>query len=305
MKMKLIFPLLAIIGIFWAFSFVFKSNEKPPTAMPIAEPSHVPFDTYIAGAGLTEPNSENISVGTDVSGTVTEILVNVGDEVKKEQVLFKLEDKAAKARVEKAKAQIAQAQAELKNKSEQYSIIKSVSDKRAISQDERNQSKNATNAASAALTAARAELRAAQADLDLRTIKAPIDGTIMSKNLRVGEFASAGGNSPEPMLRIGNLNPMHIRIDIDENDAWRLDKGAAAVAFVRGNPEIKTNLDFVRVEPYVRPKKSLTGESAERVDTRVLQVIYSFDPSGKPIYAGQQMDVYISTTTKTADEVKK
>jgi len=51
----------------------------------------------------------------------------------------------------------------------------------------------------------------------------------------------------------------------------------------------------VRFEPYVIPKKSLTGDSTERVDTRVLQVIYSIRDGGPSVYVGQQMDVYIET----------
>jgi hypothetical protein len=50
---------------------------------------------------------------------------------------------------------------------------------------------------------------------------------------------------------------------------------------------------YIRVEPYVVPKRSLTGDSTERVDTRVLQVIYSFYKGALPIYVGQQMDVFI------------
>jgi hypothetical protein len=49
----------------------------------------------------------------------------------------------------------------------------------------------------------------------------------------------------------------------------------------------------VRFEPYVIPKKNLTGDSTERVDTRVLQVIFGLD-SGAPVYAGQQLDVFVN-----------
>jgi hypothetical protein len=86
---------------------------------------------------------------------------------------------------------------------------------------------------------------------------------------------------------------MHVRVDVDENDAWRIRPDAAAEASLRGNSSLKTPLTFVRIEPYVIPKRSLTGESTERVDTRVLQIIYSFDPSTIPVYVGQQMDVSI------------
>ena len=52
-------------------------------------------------------------------------------------------------------------------------------------------------------------------------------------------------------------------------------------------------MKFVRVEPFVIPKHSLTGESTERVDTRVLQVIYAIDTGGRKLFAGQQLDVFI------------
>jgi hypothetical protein len=86
-------------------------------------------------------------------------------------------------------------------------------------------------------------------------------------------------------------------VDVDENDAWRFRKGAAAVAFIRGNRDLNTELRFERVEPYVIPKRSLTGDSTERVDTRVMQVVYSFERSKLPVYVGQQMDVFIEVKT--------
>ena len=53
-------------------------------------------------------------------------------------------------------------------------------------------------------------------------------------------------------------------------------------------------LRFVRIERYVIPKKSLTGDSAERVDTRVLQITYELDRASAPLYVGQQVDVFIN-----------
>jgi hypothetical protein len=68
-----------------------------------------------------------------------------------------------------------------------------------------------------------------------------------------------------------------------------------AVAFARGNKDIRTDLKFVRFEPFIVPKRSLTGASTERVDTRVLQAIFSFEPKDLPLYVGQQVDVYIKS----------
>jgi hypothetical protein len=89
------------------------------------------------------------------------------------------------------------------------------------------------------------------------------------------------------------LKPLNIRVDVDENEAWRVRSDASAVATVRGNANLKTALTFVRFEPFVLPKKSLTGDSTERVDTRVLQVIYRVEDDQLPLFVGQQMDVFI------------
>ena len=102
---------------------------------------------------------------------------------------------------------------------------------------------------------------------------------MLQVNLRLGEFAQAGPLST-PLMLLGNVDELHVRVDVDENDAWRVGRDAAATAYVRGNPSIKHASKLVRIEPYVIPKKSLTGDSTERVDTRVLQVIYAFDPQG-------------------------
>ncbi|HEX2711466.1 MAG TPA: hypothetical protein VHM88_04485, partial [Candidatus Acidoferrales bacterium] len=87
--------------------------------------------------------------------------------------------------------------------------------------------------------------------------------------------------------------PLHVRVDVDEHDAGRVREGAPAVGSPRGNGSLKVPLQFVRFEPYVIPKKSLTGDSTERVDTRVLQVIYRVATENSSLFVGQQMDVYI------------
>src|SRR5262249_13005537 len=91
----------------------------------------------------------------------------------------------------------------------------------------------------------------------------------------------------------GAVHPLHVRVDIDENDAWRFHEGAVATASVRGNCDIGTPLQFEYVEPYVVPKHSLTGEATERVDTRVMQVVFSFERGDLPIQVAEQMDVFI------------
>ncbi len=97
------------------------------------------------------------------------------------------------------------------------------------------------------------------------------------------------------MIVLGEVNRLHVRVNIDEIDLNRFREGMRAVATLRGRKEPKFNLEYFRVEPYVIPKKSLTGDTSERVDTRALQVLYAL-PNNPPakVYVGQQMDVFLA-----------
>ena len=153
--------------------------------------------------------------------------------------------------------------------------------------------------AEAKLSQAKATRDQARVDLDKTVVKAPIDGAILKVNVRLGEYAQAGVLS-EPLITMGSVDPLHVRVDIDETETWRARPSAAARARLRGNPAISTPLSFVRFEPYVLPKRSLTGDTTERVDTRVLQAIYDFAPSAFPAFVGQQVDVFIAAPTREA-----
>lgn len=144
----------------------------------------------------------------------------------------------------------------------------------------------------AAVAQAEANLLKAQTLLEIRTVKAPVDGTILSVAVRAGEFVPASVLST-PYLAMGVIDPLHIRVDIDETEIPRFRSGAKAYAALRGKPEDMVELDYVRTEPLVSPKRTLTGSVSERVDTRVMQIIYSVSPASFRASIGQQVDVYI------------
>jgi multidrug resistance efflux pump len=144
----------------------------------------------------------------------------------------------------------------------------------------------------AAIEQARASLRLAQTDLELRTVSAPIDGEVLRVNINPGEFALAGAVT-QPLIVMGRTDPMHVRIDIDEADISRYRQGARATASLRGDAARKLQLSFVRAEPLVVPKRALSGLTTERVDTRVMQLIYAIVDDGAAIRPGQQIDVLI------------
>lgn len=236
--------------------------------------------------------------------------------------LEKLRGLPRQEEVPPAEARVAAARSALDDLREQLSMWESVSDARAISAEELSRRKFAVQSAEARLMEAEAQLTllkagawtpdvaiaeatlasaeaqsdAVRVELDRLTVASPIDGQVLQVNVRAGEYAPAGVLAT-PLMVVGSTDVLHVRVNVDENDAWRVKAGSAARAYVRGNSELSTPIDFVRIEPFVIPKRSLTGESTERVDTRVLQVLFSFKSGAIPVYVGQQMDVFIESGT--------
>ncbi len=303
---KYLLPALAVAGVVFAIYTVVAGNKNPPVAQPVALPSQAPFDSYISGAGLIEASTENIAIGTHLSGIVTKNFVKVGSKVKVGDPLFQLDDRNLRAEwsvrqmaLKAAEARVNEAEAALEEVRSRLALAESLTDKRAISVEELNRRRFAVQLSEARLAAAQAEvassnaqMKATEVELDRLTVRAPVDGEILQLNIRIGEFAQSGVLQ-RPLILLGNVDRLHVRVDIDENDAWRFRKNAPGLAFVRGNRELKTPLVFERVEPFVVPKRSLTGDSNERVDTRVMQAVYSFERGDLPIFVGQQMDVFI------------
>jgi len=314
MQVKYTLPILAAAGFLFAAYTVVSSNKPVPVAPAVAAPASAPFKSFIAGAGIVEPNSRNIAIGTPLSGIVKTLSVKVGDKVKTGTPLFYLDDRDSRAELavkladlKKAQTGVDEANASLKDTQSLSDLAEAITDRRAISSEELLKRRNALSINSAKLGSAKAlvqqaeaALATAQTTLARLVVQAPVDGEVLQVNIRPGEFAQAGALTT-PLLVMGNMDQLHVRVDIDENDAWRFDKNSKAVAYLRGNRNFKTDLVPAYVEPYVVPKKSLTGDSTEQVDTRVLQALYSFDRNQLPVYVGQQMDVFIEAKDYAVD----
>lgn len=363
--------LVAICGVAFAV-YVNKSGKKAVSSAETNE--NIVSDPFVSGdsatkdgsgskysigaAGLIEPESELINIGTNVSGIVREVFVRPGQAIKKGDPLFLIDDREAKANLNAAKAALNIAQAKLNEalaKTESLkdrvksadslvkegvaslNIVKEIVirdqklfDRNALSREELNITKNKLieseskiDEYTARLDEARDELRLMQTDdgqegpslvllrseleqsridletsqikLDLCLVHAPVDGSVLQINTRVGEFAQAALNNT-PLMVVGNISTLHVRAEIDESEIHRFQPDKPAIASPRGEAKRRLDLKFVRAEPLVTPKQVLTGSTSQRIDTRVLQVIYALDPKEKDLSSGQQMDVFIQTT---------
>ncbi|AOL22436.1 Biotin-lipoyl like [Erythrobacter litoralis] len=310
-----VLPLLALVSIIFGVLYIASILPDRTTSEPAEQPPKpagaLAEGPRVAGTGLVEPASEIIDIGSALSGLVTSVRVEPGDMVTAGETLFTVDPRAARAQLAEAEAAIREAHAAIAEASaaratarEQLALYREIDDPAAVSRSEVIRAEGEEAAAASRLQLARARLSVAQAraqsvrtELDRLTVRAPIAGEILAVNIRPGEFvATQGGGSSVPFIQMGRTDPLHVRVDIDENEAVRVRIGAPAIISPRGAAKIQVRANFVRAEPQVVPKRQLTNSAAERVDVRVLQLIYALPsdvPEAEAFRVGQQVDAFI------------
>lgn len=306
MKNKLLIG-FAIIGVVLAIgaSYIFglKQNPLPPAFNPASNP----YSNGIYAEGIIESlqsSGSNINIYPEVAGTVNRIPVKEGQDVAAGDILLSIDDSVQKATTQQAKAQIQVAQASLRTAQDAYAKQKAAADidPRAVSKDALDSARDNVGLAKANVELAQRQHDSVASLLAKYQIKALSDGKIMSINTAVGSYVSAQGvydsytQQSQPIMVIGGIgNALAVRCYVDEVLLQRLPSIGEidAYMFIRGS-DIKIPLKIVRLQPNVSPKIELSNQRTERVDVRVLPVIFSFDkPANVTLYPGQLVDVYI------------
>jgi multidrug resistance efflux pump len=309
-----ILPVIAVIGLAIAAFLIWRGlpdrQLEEPEETPARATGALANAPRVAGAGVVEPSSEVIDLGTALSGLVSAVLVRPGDYVSKGQPLFRVDERDVRARlleadagIREAAAAITEARAAESAAGRQLSLYRGINDPAAVSRSEVIRAEGDASVARGRRQLAEARLAAAQAarnravvELSRLTVAAPISGEILRVDVRPGEFVQAGqqGSSSTPYIQMGETRPLHVRVDIDEDEATRVALGSQAVVSPRGAADRQVRARFVRAEPQVVPKRSLTNSAAERVDVRVLQLIYELPPTDALFRVGQQVDAFIA-----------
>ena len=291
-------PLLSLIGLVFAAVTVFGRSELPPN-VPAAPPPQASIQTEIVGIGVVEPRGETIAIGVELPGVVRRLHVKVGQNVLYGTPLFTLDQRAVDAEIARLESALAASRVQAADAATQYALVASVKDRRAVSRDEVNRKRYARDLAQAQVKQTQAQLAEARTTKARLVIKAPIDGEILRVNVRPGEYASAG-TLAEPLIQMGDTSRLHLRVEIDEEFANRVVPEVVAEAIPRGATTERIPLEFVRVEPLVLPKQNL-AVAGQRVDTRVLQVIYALPKDVQQSYVGQQMDVFLGAPAQQTE----
>jgi HlyD family secretion protein len=343
---RMTLPVMAIAMGLVGYWHVVENTKSAQAVEPVSTPARVPYQRTIAVAGLVEARSQNVAIGSALSGVILELhfpAEKVGQRISAGTPLFKIDDRHLQAQLQVAKArheialqqlkklqqlprqeelppslaavQVAEERvAKFRDKLERaINLVKNNTITREEYVEKDQEYKAAVREwervtaeysllkkgawepdlaiAQASVAEAAAKVQEVETEIKRALVCAPIDGELLQVNIRLGEQVSA--QPGQSLMLMGDQSVKHVRVDIDEQDIPRYRTGTKALASPRGSSKQQIPLHFVRVEPYVIPKRSLTGDSTERVDTRVLQAIYAVDNREQRLYVGQQLDVFI------------
>lgn len=238
-----------------------------------------------------QPRPETLAVAQAQELQARANLRTAQDQYAKQQHSYDIEPRSvSRNTLDTARNTLLAAQAGDEVARRQYELVKAG----AWSYDIRNQERIAS--------AAERALQAGTALLERYTVRAPVDGVLLSINAATGSYVSSAGvyNSytegvSPPLVMAADTGQYDVRCYIDEILISRLPPPAQIVAqmTIRGTG-IRVPIAFVRVQPYVSPKINLSNQRQERVDVRVLPVIFRFrPPDGVRLYPGQLVDVYV------------
>lgn len=340
--------ILSVLGLAVGVFAVAVGKAEIPN-QPLVRPASVnPFGKGVAALGIVEPAGRAIEIASADPGLVTEVLVDVGDAVKKDQPLLRLDSRAIDSQIVAAKGELAARDAEVARwhaipRAEDIppleaallranATLTDADDKLKRSMDAvKSGAMSARDVASSesAVEVARAEVATARANLDRLkaggwkadlvvaeaaaqavrarieslevlkdrlTVRAPRDATVLRREVEPGEYILGPLSRTRAPLVLGDLTRLNVRAQVDEEDIGLVALGSKAVGRTRGAVQREVALTIVRIEPYARPKPTLSGANTERVDTRVIDVVLEVAPgSDARIVPGQAIDVFIDS----------
>ena len=182
-----------------------------------------------------------VTVGSQISGQVTDVLVDYNSEVKKGEVLARIDPSTYEAQIEQGNAQIANAQASLKqaqatlaNAELDYMRKADLGRQKLVAQSDvdlaraaRDQARAQVNAAQASIRQQTASTQTTRVNLDRTVIRSPVDGVVLTRTIEPGQTVAASLQAPELFTIAEDLSKMKIELAVDEADIGQVKVGQA------------------------------------------------------------------------------
>jgi len=248
------------------------------------------------------------TVSAQITGTLTEVLVEEGEHVRKDQILARLDDSgyraaldAAKAQYAAAQAQVGQARAQLDQAQHDANRLDSIAARGLVSRQQAEQARTQAVTAQAALIAAQrnaqaaaAQVASAQVNFDYCVVRAPFDGVITDKAAQVGEivspFSAGGGFTRTGVATIVDMDSLEVDVDVNESYIGRVRPDMPVEAVLDAYPDWRIPAHVIAIIP-----------SADRSKATV-KVRIAFDQKDARIIP--EMGVRVSFLEKRADSAE-
>ncbi len=225
----------------------------------------------VSSTGKLEPVTR-VAVGTQVSGIISEILVDFNDEVRKGQVVARIDPTLLESAVRDAQANLARNLAQLQQLESEYTRIERLSREGLVSQTEYDTAKYALEVGRETVSSSEIALARAQQNLSYATIYAPISGTVIERNVDVGQTVAASFSAPQLFLIANDLRRMQILATVDESDIGRIREGQSVRFRVSAYPDLtfegsvrQVRLQSTLVENVVNYTVVVDVENSERL----------------------------------------
>jgi len=212
--------LLVLLLILWNI-FKGDSNAEPYRTTPVDRGE---ITRVVSATGTLQPVI-SANVGSTVSGPVKEVLVDFNAQVHAGQVLARLDPAPFQAQVTQARASLAQAQAQLAVADADYARYQTLQQRGFASTQLMQQQRAARDTARAAVASAQAQVTSAQTNLDRSVITAPISGTIVDRQVNVGQSVAASLQAPTLFIIAQDLSNLQANITVDEADIGDVREG--------------------------------------------------------------------------------
>ncbi len=259
---KIIIAIVLILLI--ATPFVLKGN-KSNKAEYVKEPIQTRTITQIVEATGTIEPINTVSIGSQVSGRIEQIFVDYNTQVEKGQQLAQIDTSLFEAQLQQAKANINNAQATLaKNKAlleydtKTYHRYKNLYDRNLVSKNDLDSAESAYKSDLAQVAAAKAQIMQAQANfatasanMGYTKIVSPVKGTVISKEVEVGQTVAASFQTPTLFTVAEDLTKMRIETSVSEADIGKVKEGQEVEYTLDGYPDsvFKGVVTQVRLSP--------------------------------------------------------
>jgi RND family efflux transporter MFP subunit len=199
------------------------SAPQAPAApvVTVAVPVEEAVTEYLDFSGKTAA-VESVELRARVGGYVEAVLYKEGDEVKKGQVLFKIDPRQYQADLDAANARVEGAKAQVTESESAYERAQRMFPTGAISAEEAEKALRTRDVSAAALVAAQANVAEKQLNRDFANVTAPIDGRADKADLTVGNLVSANLGDATILTNIVRMDPMYVYFDVDELTVLRI-----------------------------------------------------------------------------------